>query len=120
MLRDGVTGDWIGTFLGHKGAIWCVRLSRDGARAASASADFSVNVWDTASGAVVAALPHEHIVRSCDFIDAPDTPLRVATGGEEKKIRIWDVSTSAVIHEWDVDGPVRVVLAVSETYVSSF
>jgi len=88
MLREW-TGDWIGTFLGHKGAVWSTKLSRDGSRAASGSADFTAKFWDTFSGDCLQSFPHNHIVRS---VALSPTSSRLLTGGQEKKVRIFDLS----------------------------
>lgn len=88
MMRDGVTGDWIGTFQGHKGAVWSARLSRDSEKAVTGSADFSAKVWDTHNGEVLHTFVHNHIVRAADF---NQDSTRIMTGGKENKLRIFDL-----------------------------
>lgn len=87
MLREW-TGDWIGTFVGHKGAVWSTKLSPDGSRAASGSADFTAKIWDTYSGKPLHSFPHNHIVRS---IAISPSASHLLTGGQEKKVRIFDM-----------------------------
>jgi len=117
MLREW-TGDWIGTFVGHKGAVWSTKLSPDASRAASGSADFTAKIWDTYSGKSLHSFPHNHIVRSVAI--AP-TASRLLTGGQEKKVRIFDLGRpdaepdilsedSGLSH----DGTIKSVVWVSE------
>ncbi|KAI9882978.1 MAG: hypothetical protein M1823_005270 [Watsoniomyces obsoletus] len=94
MLRDGITGDWIGTFVGHKGAVWQARLSSDAGLAVTGSADFTAKVWDTYTGETLNTLQHSHIVRAVAFPSQP-RPTTLATGGAEKKLRVYDISRSA-------------------------
>ncbi|KAI9732189.1 MAG: hypothetical protein M1834_004286 [Cirrosporium novae-zelandiae] len=94
MLRDGITGDWIGTFVGHKGAVWQSRLSSDATLSATASADFTAKVWDTYTGECLHTVQHNHIVRAVAFPNQP-SPQILATGGHEKKLRIYDLSRTS-------------------------
>jgi serine-threonine kinase receptor-associated protein len=87
MVRDGVTGDWIGTLLGHKGAVWSCRMSMG--LIGTASGDFSVRVWDAVTGAPLWHWPHQHIVKTCDF--SPRTARYLASGGQEGVLRIYDL-----------------------------
>merc|ERR1711862_727257 len=89
-MGDGVTGDWMGTFVGHKGAVWSCKLDPCGNLAATASGDFSVKVWDAITGKELFTFPHKHIVKTLDF--SPDS-TRLATGGHEGILRIYDLTS---------------------------
>ncbi|KAJ1833092.1 hypothetical protein LPJ63_003025 [Coemansia sp. RSA 2711] len=107
ILRDGATGDWLGTFVGHKGAVWSAMLGSDTSRAVTASADYTAKVWDAISGQELVSFMHGNIVKSADFAGSDES---VATGSQDKAVRLFDVSrpdapTTLATH----DAPVRSV-----------
>ncbi|KAK3877871.1 hypothetical protein Pcinc_017455 [Petrolisthes cinctipes] len=88
MLRQGNTGDWVGTFEGHKGAVWGVALNADASRAATAAADFTAKVWDAVAGEELHTFSHSHIVKSVHF---SPTSNELLTGSNEKLLKIYDI-----------------------------
>jgi serine-threonine kinase receptor-associated protein len=90
MLRNGETGDWVGTFQGHKGAVWSCVLNDAAVIAATGSADFTARVWDATTGNELHQFQHKHIVRSVSFARG-DASWRLCTGGAEKLLRIYDL-----------------------------
>ena len=89
MLRDATTGDWIGTFSGHKGAVWSCKFDPAGYLAGTASGDFSVQVWDAITGKSLYSFPHKHVVKALDW--SMDSK-RLATGGHEGILRVFDIT----------------------------
>lgn len=91
MLRDGVTGDWIGSFTGHKGAVWGACISSDASLVATAGADFTARLWDAVTGDCKAVLVQPHICKSSAFsMDGS----RLLTAGNTPDIRIYDVASA--------------------------
>jgi len=88
MIRRGDTGDWIGSFVGHKGAVWEAKMDRGCNLASTASGDFSARLWDSITGSHLTTFTHKHIVKSVEF--SPST-TSLATGGHEGLLRIFDL-----------------------------
>jgi len=67
-VRDGDTGDWIGSFEGHKGAVWSAKIDAlTRTVAITASGDFTAKLWCASTGKELHEFKHRHVVRSADF-----------------------------------------------------
>ena len=75
----------------HEDYVSSVVFSPDGLTLASGSEDWTIKLWDVASGELKATLEeHEGCVSSVTF--SPDG-LTLASGGYDNKIKLWDVVT---------------------------
>jgi WD40 repeat protein len=90
MVRDGTTGDWIGSCMGHKGAVWCCRIdTQTQTLIGTASGDYSAHIYDGITGQCLYQFQDaKHILKTCDF--NTDTTL-FATGGHEGMVRIYNL-----------------------------
>ncbi|RCH80903.1 hypothetical protein CU098_006544 [Rhizopus stolonifer] len=86
-LISASKGDWLGTFKGHKAAVWSARLSKDATKALTSSSDQTARVWSTQIGQELCSLAHNTTVHSAEF-NHDDT--KVATGGD-KSLKIFDL-----------------------------
>jgi|Transcript_78761 serine-threonine kinase receptor-associated protein len=93
-LRNGQTGDWVGTFEGHKGAIWMSCFNNDATRLTTASGDYSAKLWNALDGSDLYTWTHPHCVKSADWYEAGGVS-RILTGCMDKKIRLYDVNAPA-------------------------
>ncbi len=74
---------------GHKGQVWAVTVSPDGATIATGSWDETVKLWDTQTGRERATFKWP-IGRVYSLAFAPDG-LRLAAGGDRGSVVVWDV-----------------------------
>jgi hypothetical protein len=81
------------TLSGHTDEVNSVAFSPDGRLLASGSADYTIKLWDVASGSLVRTLTgHTDYVLSVAF--SPDGRL-LASGSDDKTIKLWDISDLA-------------------------
>ena len=99
MLRNGETGDWVGTFDGHKGAVFCACFNHAATHITTASGDYSVKLWDAITGDCKYSWTHPHCVK---FVDWHRSMPRIVSAAMDKKIRIFDTERyDTSIMEWE-------------------
>eukprot|EP00760_Papus_ankaliazontas_P029343 PhM_4_TR4212/c0_g1_i1/m.34098/K13137/STRAP, UNRIP; serine-threonine kinase receptor-associated protein len=87
MLRNGETGDWVGTFEGHKGAVYCSAINSTATKVVTASGDYSCKIWNALDGTCQHTWQHPHYVKSCDW-----RGNQILTGNFDKNVRLFDVT----------------------------
>ena len=88
-VRWADSGNWIGSLVGHQGAVWGATVDDAGRRAATASADFTAKVWDLSTGVELASFQHTHVVKAVDFNAAG----QLLTCGLEKAAFVFDAQS---------------------------
>ncbi|KEG05538.1 putative eukaryotic translation initiation factor 3 subunit [Trypanosoma grayi] len=87
MLRNGETGDWVGSFEGHKGAVYCSAFNQPATRLVTGSGDYSSIVWNAITGEKIHTWNHPKYIKSCDWVEN-----KVATGCFDGLVRIFDAN----------------------------
>jgi WD40 repeat protein len=100
LIYDTVSWKPLRTIIAHKKAVWGLAFSPDGSLLATGSEDFTVKLWNVASGALLATFGvedcapaacgkgHRDAVNSVVF--SPDGKLLVSAGNDNT-IRVWNV-----------------------------
>ncbi|EPY20048.1 serine-threonine kinase receptor-associated protein [Strigomonas culicis] len=87
MIRNGQTGNWVGTFEGHKGAVYCSAFNGGATRLVTGSGDYSAMVWDAVTGQKLHTWIHPKYIKSCDWRDN-----KICTGCFDGTVRIYDAN----------------------------
>lgn len=90
-IRDGQSLNWIGSFIGHKGAVWSAKVDKQThSLALTGGGDFTARLWSVYDGKELLSLDHRHIVRSVDFSE--DTS-QFCTGSQNGEVRVYDTAS---------------------------
>lgn len=87
MIRNGESGDWVGTFEGHKGAVYCSAFDAGASRLVTGSGDYTAVVWDAVTGQNLHTWNHPHYIKSNDWWSD-----RIVTGNFDGHVRVFDAN----------------------------
>jgi len=71
------SGERIGTYDGHNGAVWSISVDHKSTRLLSGSADSTVRLWDVETGKVLLSWQHERSVRVVQFAEGDQQFLTI-------------------------------------------
>jgi WD40 repeat protein len=93
---DVETGREVRRLEGHRGLVWCVRVSPDGRRVLTGGSDGVAIVWDAETGTEVRRL-HGHTDKVDSVAFLPDG-RRAVSCSWDKTVRLWDPESGSELH----------------------
>lgn len=90
MLRDGNTGEWVGSLMGHKGAVRAADMNANATFAVTGGADYTLRYWNAVTGAELLQLGQSSVVKTVRVSRHEDR--KVLAGGNDRRLRIYDVA----------------------------
>lgn len=94
------TGERIGTYNGHCGAVWNCSVNNESIILATASADQSIRIWNVTNGTLLQEIEHEAAVKDVYF--GKDNKLVAVTDnmfGEIPTVMVYQISSDGKDHK---------------------
>uniref|UniRef100_T1IN28 U3 small nucleolar RNA-associated protein 13 C-terminal domain-containing protein n=1 Tax=Strigamia maritima TaxID=126957 RepID=T1IN28_STRMM len=108
-----VSGDFIGTFHGHRRGIWCVQFSPVDQILATSSADATVKLWNIADFSCVKTFEgHDSSVLKVTFISKG---LQLLTSATDGSMKLWTIKTNDCIQTYVEQTKAVWALSVNKT-----
>jgi WD40 repeat protein len=95
----GVSTELLRTVRAHSGPTSAVEFSSRGDRVASGGRDGRVHIWDTATAALVATLPHDTAVVAIGWLESSNE-TQLATATLDGKLSVWDWEQERHLRGW--------------------
>lgn len=121
---DAQTGERLRRLAGHEGAVWGVDVHPEGTLIASAGEDSTARLWDAETGELLlaveasdpAAKPNFYLLPGLLHAQFSPDGERLATGGADGVVRVWDVPASLAAGEgqllWSGEGGIDGIIDV--------
>ena len=100
------SGERIGTYNGHEGAVWELDCNWDSSLLLSVSADMTARLWEVETGVEVARFAHTGPVRSCQFDEGGkrfvtiSDPFGSMEAGKPPLLRVYEREPSGDAAAW--------------------